>query len=48
MEAKLESEKSKTLKQVVSNENEFKKDMAKFFGLNLGATKEVNLNHFVG
>jgi hypothetical protein len=48
LEAKQEAEKSKTLKQVVGNEQEFKKDMAKFYGVNPGATKEVNLNYFVG
>jgi len=47
-EAKIESEKTKTLKQVVQNETNFKKDMAKFYGVNPGATKEVNLDHFVG
>ncbi len=44
IEAKHEAEKSKTLKQVVKNENEFKKDMAKFYDVNPGATRDVNLD----
>lgn len=36
------------MKQVVANEGEFKRDMAKFYAVNPGATKDVNLNHFVG
>jgi hypothetical protein len=36
------------LKDTVQNETDFKKDMAKFYGVNPGATKDVNLNHFVG
>ncbi|CDW75394.1 UNKNOWN [Stylonychia lemnae] len=48
IEAKQESQKTKTLKQVVVSETDFKKDMAKFYGVNPGATKDVNLNHFVG
>lgn len=32
----------------MKNESEFKKDMAKFYGVNPGATKEVDLNHFIG
>ena len=48
VEAKQEAEKTKTLKQVVANEQEFKKDMAKFYGVNPGATKDVNLNHYIG
>ena len=47
-EQKLESEKTKTLKEVVKDETAFKKDMAKFYGVNPGATKEVELGHFVG
>jgi hypothetical protein len=36
------------LKQTVKNETEFKKDMAKFYGVNPAATREVELSHFVG
>jgi hypothetical protein len=36
------------LKEVVKEENGFKKDMAKFYGVNPGATKDVQLDHFVG
>jgi len=32
----------------VKNEPEFKKDMAKFYGVNPGATKDLDLNHFLG
>jgi hypothetical protein len=48
IEARKEAEKQKSLKQVVKNETEFKKDMAKFYGVNPGATKGVELSHFVG
>lgn len=48
LENRKEAEKQKTLKQTVKNEQEFKKDMAKFYGVNPGATKEVELGHFVG
>lgn len=44
IENKKEAEKTKTLKQVVTNEADFKKDMAKFYGVNPGATKDVDLN----
>ena len=33
---------------MVKDEKEFKKDMAKFYAVNPGATKDVNLNDFVG
>jgi hypothetical protein len=36
------------LKEVVKDENGFKKDMAKFYGVNPGATKEVPLENFLG
>lgn len=48
LEQRKEAEQQKTLKQTVKNENEFKKDMAKFYGVNPGATKDVELSHFVG
>ena len=47
-EQKLESEKTKTLKEVVKDETAFKKDMAKFYGVNPGATKDVPLENYVG
>jgi hypothetical protein len=43
IEARQEAEKTKSLKEVVKNETEFKKDMAKFYGVNPGATKDVDL-----
>ncbi len=43
-----EQEKQKTLKETVKNETEFKKDMAKFYAVNPGATKQVDLGQFVG
>lgn len=48
LEAKEEAAKQKTLKETVKNEAEFKKDMAKFYGVNPGATKDVPLDHFIG
>lgn len=48
VEAKQEAEKTKNLKEVVKNEVEFKKDMVKFYGVNPGATKEVDLTQFTG
>lgn len=48
MEARKEAEKQKTLKQTVKNVSEFKKDMAKFYGVNPAATKDVELGYFVG
>ena len=42
-----EQEKQKTLKETVKNETEFKKDMAKFYAVNPGATKQVDLGQFV-
>ena len=48
IEAKQEAEKTKTLKQVVKNETEFKKDMAKFYSVNPGATKDIDLQQFIG
>lgn len=48
MEAREEALKQKTLKETVKDEEGFKKDMAKFYGVNPGLTKEVNLNHFIG
>lgn len=48
MEAREEAMKPKTLKQVVSDKEGFKKDMAKFYGVNPGMTRDVDLNQFVG
>jgi len=48
IEAKQEAEKTKSLKEVVKNEADFKKDMAKFYGVNPGATKDVDLRQFIG
>lgn len=48
MKAKEEAEKKKSLKDVVKNPTEFKKDMAKFYGVNPGATKDVNLELYIG
>lgn len=45
---KKEQEKTKTLKEVVKDQDGFKKDMAKFYGVNPAATKNVELDHFVG
>ena len=41
-------DKTKTLRETVKDEKDFKKDMAKFYGVNPGATKDVDLNQFVG
>jgi hypothetical protein len=43
MEARQEAEKNKTLKEVVKDEANFKKDMAKFYDVNPAATKDVDL-----
>ena len=48
LETRKEAEKQKSLKQTVKDEQGFKKDMAKFYGVNPGATKDVELSHFVG
>ena len=43
IEAKKESEKTKSMKEVVKNEADFKKDMAKFYGVSPGATRDIDL-----
>lgn len=48
IEAKKEGEKTKTLKETVKDQVEFKKDMAKFYAVNPAATKHVELDQFVG
>ncbi len=48
LKAKEEAEKAKTLKEVVKNPTEFKKDMAKFYGVNPGAKKDVDLELHLG
>lgn len=48
LKVKEEAEKQKSLKDVVRNPTEFKKDMAKFYGVNPGATKDVNLDLYIG
>jgi hypothetical protein len=48
LKAKAEAEKTKTLKEVVKNPTDFKKDMAKFYGVNPGATKEIDLELYLG
>ena len=46
-EAKKEAEKGKTLRETVKDQEGFKRDMAKFYGVNPGLTKNVDLNHFI-
>jgi hypothetical protein len=36
--------KQKSLKEIVSDPEGFKKDMAKFYGVNPGATREIDLH----
>jgi hypothetical protein len=48
MEVKKELEKTKSLKDIVKRPIEFKKDMAKFYGVNPGTTKNVDLEQFIG
>ena len=48
LEAKEEAAKQKTLKETVKNEVAFKLDMAKFYGVNPAATKDIPLDHFIG
>ena len=45
---KKELEKTKSLKEVVTDHDGFKKDMAKFYAVNPAATKNVELDQFVG
>ena len=46
---KKERAKDKTLKETVVGDKEgFKKDMAKFYGVNPAMTKNVDLENFIG
>jgi len=48
VEAKKEGERTKSMKELVKNEADFKKDMAKFYGVNPAATRDIELGMIVG
>jgi hypothetical protein len=47
IEAKKEAEKTKSIKEIVKNESEFKKDMAKFYAVYPGATRDIDLGQII-
>ncbi len=48
IELKKDQEKTKTLQETVENPAAFKQDMAKFYGVNPGATRDIDLKQFTG